>query len=199
MGCYLRSRRLLPTLLVVAVAGPAAWWAADLRMSLPQLGTGLILPVTLLVLLPAPVAALVVASLHSAMADFERRTPRRLAGAELLQLGTLTGLAGGGITVGLALAGVPGAEVGIVLRSLLLWLGAAGLSAWLLGRPLAWVLPVPLSLLASLAVYDAEAAVRPWALPVHPVGSWPAWLVTVAVLLAGIGAALLPTRSLPRR
>lgn len=187
---YLRARRLLPVMLALAAAGPAAWWSADTRLDLPQLGTDITLPVTLLILLPSPVAALVIASLHSAMADFEIRAARRLAAGEVAQLTALATLGGGGLLGGLLLAGVPGVEMGVVARSFLVWLGVAGVSAWLFSRALSWVLPLPLCLLLSISVYDAEGAVRPWAIPMDRESPGPAWTLSFTVMLIGVALAV---------
>jgi hypothetical protein len=186
---YIRSRHLLPAIAVVVgvnlagiMIGNAEFHPTeDSAFGIPWL---LFLPVV-----PAVAATL---SLRSPSATLDRVAARPLAGLRAAHLLVIVVPAiPGTILVNSVLAGPFGVMSGV--RNLIGFTGLALLSAQLIEGRLCWLVPCGWSV-AALTLGDPQSSLPVWDWPVRYDTDFDAFLVAVALLLAGTWTIVRGTR-----
>ncbi|MGB2567892.1 hypothetical protein ACPFP2_05490 [Micromonospora citrea] len=195
---FLKPRRLTMILSVMAVAAaPGAIWGQQ-AVDVPQLSGQPNAPLLGALLLPLPLACLVVAALHSDMNEMEVRAARSLRRLEVAQIVALLMIASTLLVLALAI-NEQHHVVLYALRGLLLWTGVGLAAVPLIGRQVAWAAPMGLFIAMSLATRDTKGAVHIWAIPAYPVDSIGAWSISIATCIIGTVLATAEPHWLRRR
>ncbi|MCG5473029.1 hypothetical protein LADH09A_000913 [Micromonospora sp. LAH09] len=195
---FLRPRRLAMILPAMVVASaPGAFWGQQ-AVDVPQLSGQPNTPMLGALLLPLPLACLVVAALHSDMNEMEQRAARNLRRLEVAQVAALLSIAGALLTLALAVNN-QNHVILFALRGLILWTGVGLAAMPLIGRQVAWAAPMGLFVTMSLVTRDANGDVHVWAIPAYPIDSIGAWGISIAVCVIGIVLATSETNWLRGR
>lgn len=178
---YLRSRRLhLAVIGWFVTVAASAWWG-DHAVVIPSFGLGVREMVLAVLVLPLPAVAGALATLDNDMAMWERHAWRRVYWWDLGVVTTCLGAYVAGLALGIGdVGGVPS----IAILGAVWWMALGLVSAVVLGRRLAWAVPV----VAMLAMLWFGRPSRPlwWAVPFHEV-TVPKALLAVTVYLAAAG------------
>jgi hypothetical protein len=195
---YARLHRLpLHLAALVALAGCQLWLGAT-AISVPSAHVGGDSSVQLRMLAALAGAALTVGSLHSPMATQEAaasHTHRRYERAHLLVAGAAVSTALCGAEF---LTRSPESAL-TLLRALLIWTGLALLSARLLGRQQAWILPLATLFPLTYLGWDGVGTVHWWNWIWIPAGAPACWALAALSLAVGAVAGWATSWRLRRR
>ncbi len=183
VGLYARGHRVATCMAaVVGLSAIAGVWGS-VNVSMPTADPAGGAPVPIWVYLPMPIAALVVAGLHSEMLAVEETASESLRHARAMHVVVVLVFAMLCLGGALLVTGQPLTAAGAV-RNLLFWTGLALISARLWRWSLAWVLP-----LAALFPFDwfglEAAGAKPWAWPMLSPDSRTSWVAAAICLTAG--------------
>lgn len=190
---YLRSRSTCIAVMCLLGIAASAWACSGLYLQPRSMSGGQSLLVPAMLLAPLASSVVIGVSTYSPFGEMERACSCRLY---VLRLGHLLCLVLVSMSA-LAIAARPWeqqfAEL-VLWRNLAGFTGLALLGAWTLGSHLSWIVPLAYGLLSFLTGQvqrgsDVEWA--GWAWPMRLTSDGPSVLITIALLIVGLGAASL--------
>lgn len=171
---------------VIVLAGLTAW-LGSYETTLPAMVSQgrAVIPLWRMLAMGAAVAPIV--SMYSQLTSLEAVATNRL---RRYQRGYLAGMGFGGASIylGIAATTLPPAVLAIIARSWLAWSGLALISGVLLGWRLAWTLPVGVSVILWFWGSVGPDLYAWWEFSARPHDDLPSLLLSVGLLLSGIGA-----------
>jgi hypothetical protein len=189
---YLRSRRVVTHGLALVCLTVVMHVTSSITLQLPSSTTSGYVVAPLWVFFPLVLAASVVASTDTDMADLECASGNWLGPARTVHLSVGAALAIALSALPFLVSGRP-AMAGVAARNFLIWWGVALAASRFLRPSLAWVPPVVVSLLVNWFGHVTAGQAQAWAISELPASDGISWLGATGSVLTG-GSMLAITR-----